>query len=211
MPEKSHDPVVAAAGVIGALQTVVSRRMRAVDPVVVSVCQLRAGSAFNIIPEEVWMRGTVRTLSAGVRERVPSILEDVARGAASAHSCTVGLEYVRGTPVLANDPSCVEHLRRAHERAVGVSKDARGTEARREDITPSMGGEDFAFYLQRVGGALGFLGSSDGTERTSFPLHSPRFDIAESVLELGARTRAGVAGERAGRSRPEGDSTRGAE
>ncbi len=194
MPEKAHDPVIAAAAVIEALQTVVSRRVSALDPIVVSVCELRAGSAFNVIPEEVWMRGTVRTLSASVREKVPSMMEDIAKGAASAHSCAVSLEYVHGTPVLVNDGSCVAHLRRAY----GRTAEALGRKPCHRDIQPSMGGEDFAFYLQRVKGALAFLGSSDGTERTSFPLHNSRFDIDESVLATGALALATVAVERAG-------------
>ncbi|MBI3828342.1 MAG: amidohydrolase [Planctomycetes bacterium] len=176
MPHLSHDPVSTAAEIVLALQTIVARRIDPLDPAVVSVCQIDAGSAFNVIPQACRLIGTARSLSAHVRERLPELIEEIAQGVARAHGLQAKCDYLQGTPVLVNRKESADKMAKAM-RALG-GKDS--------EIRPTMGGEDFAYYLERMPGCFGFLGAGDGSPGTGQCFHHPRFNIDETALAWGS-------------------------
>jgi len=183
MPHQTRDPVHASARVITALQQISSRRVDPLDPVVVSVCAVHGGNAFNVIPDKVEMKGTCRTLSASLHEKLPGMIEEVATRAAQACGCEAELGLDRGTPVLENE-------RGSYEKLTGRFRSLGGTV---HEIQPTMGGEDFAYYLQKVPGAFAFLGVGGDGSVDRAKLHSGRLNIDEEALPLGAALLASMA------------------
>jgi len=184
IPHQARDPVVAAAAVITALQTAVSRRIDPLEPAVVSVCTLEAPGAFNIIPERVRLSGTCRSLSPEVHAALPGLVRQIAAGAARGAGCRVRCRYARGTPVLANSAPAVARLRRLWSTLAAARPGPARPEPPLAESRPTMGGEDFAFYLQRVPGAFAFLGAAPPGGRPA-GFHSPHFLINERALGLG--------------------------
>ncbi|MBV9850679.1 MAG: amidohydrolase [Armatimonadetes bacterium] len=174
-PHLSADPVVAAAQVILALQTLVSREIDPVEPAVVSVTQVSAGTAPNVIPETVRLAGTVRTHSNAVREAIPERMRRVVEGVCAAGRAHAEIHFRQGTPPLVNDPS-----------VAALIADAAGETLGRENVIllphASMGAEDFAEYLAYAPGALLRLGLGQPT-----PLHAPTFDFPDAALPVGVR------------------------
>jgi amidohydrolase len=181
-PDVTVDPVVAAAEVVIAAQTIVSRFTSPLEPVVVSFTTVHGGRVHNIIPDEVTMTGTVRTFDPATQLAVKRRLEEVCGAACRLFGATAAFTYIDGYPPLVNDAGSVELVRRVAAREFGA--------AAVRDVKPVMGGEDFAYYLQRVPGAFALLGIGDGRPH---PHHSARFDIDEGVLPLGVRLLAAVA------------------
>ncbi len=181
-PNLTVDPVVAAAEVVIAAQTIVSRFTSPLEPVVVSFTTVHGGRVHNIIPDEVTMTGTVRTFDPATQLAVKRRLEEVCEATCRLFGASAAFTYIDGYPPLVNDPGSVDLVRRAAVRELGA--------AAVQDIAPVMGGEDFAYYLQRVPGAFALLGIGDGHPH---PHHSARFDIDERVLPLGVRLLAAVA------------------
>jgi len=175
MPHLTRDPVLAAAETIMALQAIVARRVDPFDSAVVSVCRMDAGSAFNVIPARAHLTGTARSLSRLVRERLPLWIEEIAVGVTAAHGQKAQVSYVHGTPVLVNPAEYVERMSHAFCALGGSVQEAK----------PTMGGEDFAFFLEKIPGCFGFLGASDGTPATSQCFHNPRFNLDERALAWG--------------------------
>jgi amidohydrolase len=192
MPQMARDPVVAAAAVIGALQTAVSRRTSPLEAAVVSVCTLSAPGAFNVIPERVALSGTCRSLSAAVHAALPGLVRGIAVETARGYGCRVRFRYRRGTPVLVNAAESVARVRRLWSALAG---EFGGGLAEAE---ATMGGEDFAYYLQRVPGAFSFLGAGPDRGRAA-PFHSPRFAIDERALVLGTALHISLALDGTGR------------
>ncbi len=178
MPEQTADPVIAAAQIILALQTVVSRSISMTDSAVVSVTQLDAGTADNVIPESVRLRGTVRTLDAGVRERVCTRIRELARAIAAAFGCTAEVGLRTSYPPLINDGRVVDFALASAER-VGFAPQALLT------LPPQGGGEDFAYYCMEAPAAFAFLGARNEAKECTYPHHHPRFNIDEDALPLG--------------------------
>jgi len=175
MPHRAIDPVLVAAHVITALQSLVSRRRDPFEEGVVSVTQVAAGHAFNVIPQQAALRGTVRTFGGKFYEDAPALVTDTARGIARAFGADATVEFRRLTRALINDPAMAALMRSVGEEVVGKS---RVTENIR-----TMGGEDMSHFLNQVPGCFAFVGSArpDGT---SHPHHSPRFDIEEAALPI---------------------------
>jgi amidohydrolase len=188
MPHLTRDPVLCAAEIIMALQAIVARRVDPLDSAVVSVCQMDAGSAFNVIPPRARLIGTARSLNAQTRDNLSQWIEEIAVNIARAHGQKARLDYLRGTPVLVNQKDSTEHMGRSF-RALG------GTESL---INPTMGGEDFAFYLEKIPGCFGFLGAGDGSPETSQCFHHPRYNIDEKALPWGAALFVQMVCDRAG-------------
>lgn len=183
-PHETRDAIVAAAHVVTALQTIVSRRLSPLHPAVVSVTCMQGGSAFNILPESVSLRGTCRSFDAEVGDRLPAIVAEIADGTARAFGCAAATAYRRLTPALVNDPGEAERARRVASALAGG-----------ERVVPAcrtMGGEDFSEFLLRVPGAFAFVGAarSDGARG---PHHAPDFDFDERALPLAARLLEGFA------------------
>ncbi|HEY6224920.1 MAG TPA: M20 family metallopeptidase [Gemmatimonadales bacterium] len=186
MPHRAIDPVLAAAHVITALQSLVSRRRDPFEEGVVSVTQVAAGHAFNVIPPQATLRGTVRTFGGKFYDDAPRLVEDTARGIAQAMGAAASVEFRRLTGPLVNDPAMAELMNDVAQDIVGKNR-VKGN-------IRTMGGEDMSYFLKQVPGCFAFVGSAKA-DGTSFPHHSPRFDIDEEALPIAAelltRTAAG--------------------
>jgi amidohydrolase len=176
-PHRAADPIVAAAQVVTALQTIVAREVSPVEPAVVTIGSVHGGQAFNVIPDEVILTGTVRTFDAALRRSMPERIGRVAGGVAAALQCRAEVEVKTGNPAVVNDAGVAEVARRAARRVVG--------EARVVSPEPTMGGEDMAVYFERVPGCFVFVGSSNAARGLDQPHHSPRFDFDEDALAVG--------------------------
>ncbi len=187
MPHQTRDPVPVAAEIITAIQTLVTRRFSAAEATVITIARLDAGSAHNVIPDTVVLRGTIRTLSAERRQAVRAALQTLVAGIAQAHECLGEVRFKDGFPVTINDP-------RAVDLAQQVASALPGGEFERLS-DPIMGAEDFSYVLERVPGMMGFLGvAADGADWASCcGIHSSRMVVDEAVLPRGAAFLAGCA------------------
>ena len=177
MPHQTVDPIAAVAQVVTALQTVVSRNVSPLEPAVVTVGSVHGGDAFNIIPAQVELSGTIRTYSPQVRETVLRRVRAVIEGVAASCGAEAELEIVRLTPAVINDAAVAGVVRAAAEAVVGPENVLLGER--------TMGSEDAAYFMQDVPGCYFFLGSANADRGLSAPHHNPRFDIDEDVLPLG--------------------------
>jgi amidohydrolase len=176
-PHRSADPVVAAAHVVVALQTIVAREVSPLDSAVVTLGAIHGGQAFNVIPDEVTLTGTVRTFDPELRRAMPERIRRIAAGVAEALRCEAEVEVRPGNPAVVNDAAVADLARRAAARVVG---DERVVEPE-----PTMGGEDMAVYFERVPGCFVFVGSANAARGLAQPHHSPRFDFDEEALAIG--------------------------
>ena len=178
MPQGSIDPVVCAAHMVTALQSLVSRNTDPFQQLVVSVTQLRAGSAFNIIPETAWFNGTIRLFDRELWTRVPGQFERVVKGVAAAFGCEAEILYERGNMPTVNDKAMCAFARAAATSVVGAAN-------LRDDVR-TMGGEDFSSFLARVPGVFIAVGSRNEGKGLVHEHHHPRFDVDEESLRIGA-------------------------
>ncbi|GGP36809.1 M20 metallopeptidase family protein [Saccharothrix coeruleofusca] len=180
MPHDAIDPVPPAAAMVGALQTMVARRVSVHHPAVVTVGHIKAGTTNNIIPETALLEGTIRTLSEETRQLVRRELKQVCQHVAAAHGCAARVEVVPGYPVTVNDEVVAP-------RVLEVTAAALGSRwvAPMED--PLMGAEDFSYVLREVPGAIAFLGACPrGVELAKAePNHSSRVLFDEAAMEHG--------------------------
>jgi amidohydrolase len=186
MPQECTDPVVVAGHVITALQTVISRSIAMTDSAVVSITRMQAGSATNIVPDTAELEGTIRALDDAVRTCVCTRVREIAEGIAAAHGARADVDVRPGYPTLVNDAHAVERMVTAAHR-LGWNESAIQT------LPPQGGGEDFAYYAQKVPAAFAFLGAAPDDPATAFPQHHPKFAINEEVLPLGAALLAELA------------------
>ncbi|AWW73304.1 amidohydrolase [Erythrobacter sp. KY5] len=189
MPHDCADPIPAAAAIVSALQAMVTRRFKASDAVIVTVARMEAGTTFNVIPDEAVLQGTIRTLSHDHREKVHDLLSQTARATAEAHGVVAEVAIERGFPVTICD-----------ERAVRLGqKVARGLgdidEGWHDLPAPIMGAEDFSYVLEKVPGAMFFLGVAPEGDNWSAccAIHSPRMHVDETALPRGVAMLAGCA------------------
>lgn len=176
MPDKGADPIIAAAQLILALQTIPSRRLSPLDSAVISVTQINAGEAINVIPETAVIKGTVRCLQSPVRDKVQALIGQFVEQLPVTFDVKGQLTYLVGYPVTENHPQAASMVRRAAVAAVGESKVQWG-------CNPSMASEDFSFMLQACPGAYLWMGV-DG-EKPSAALHNPYYDFNDQVIEPG--------------------------
>jgi amidohydrolase len=176
-PHQAVDPVAIAAQVVTAIQTIVSREVEPLDPAVVTVASLQAGTAFNIIPDRAVLRGTCRTFRKATRKLVRKRVEQVAKGVARALGGRAEMEYEEFAPATVNDPAVAAIAREAAAAVVG-EKNVVAAE-------PSMGGEDMSLYLEKVPGCFAFVGMRNERRGIVHPHHHPRFDIDERSLAVG--------------------------
>ncbi len=183
MPHLVVDPVVAAAQVISALQTIASRNVNPVDPVVVSICSMQTSQvgAFNVVPEHVRLVGTVRSFRPETRDLAEQRLKQICSKTAEAMGCTAEITYTRGYPATINSA-------REAQFAAGVGERLFGKGNVFTEHEPTMGGEDFSYMLQARPGAYVFLGQGSGPHSTQGGcfLHNPGYDFNDEVIPLGA-------------------------
>ncbi len=176
-PHQTVDSIVTAAQIVTALQTVVSRNVSPLETAVVTVGMIRGGDAFNVIPPQVDMRGTIRTFSPQVKEMVRQRVCEVVERVAMAYGAEAGVDIVPLTPAVINDAEVAEVVRAAAEAVIGLENVFSGER--------TMGSEDAAFFMQDVPGCYFFLGAANAARGLNAPHHNPRFDIDEDVLPLG--------------------------
>jgi len=185
-PHLGVDPVVIAAELVGALQSIVSRNTSPFDSAVLSVTQIHAGDAYNVIPDEAVIRGTVRTYTTDVLEAIEARMQRIATTLPQAYSATGELEFVRGYPPLVNWEAPTQFAAKVAEDVFGAENVDRNTPA-------SPGSEDFAFFLQQVPGCYLFLGNGQGEHRLNSyhgmgpcMLHNSNYDFNDALLPIGA-------------------------
>jgi amidohydrolase len=178
-PHLTVDAIVVAAQVITALQTVVARTVDPLDAAVLSIGMVKGGYNFNIIADKVELRGTVRTLSRKLRPEMPKRIEAIVRGITEGFGARFDLDYVQRYPATINHESGVELF-------LGVAQKALGND--KVHLTPpSMGAEDFSYYLEKIPGAFWWIGChKDDAEDPGYGLHHPSFDLDERCLPVGA-------------------------
>ena len=177
MPHLSVDALEVGTQVVNALQRIVSRKMDPLEPTVVTIGTFHAGTAFNIIPAEAEMSGTTRTFNPDIWNSWEARIAKVVRGVCDSMGCDFELKFSKGYPVTINDASMAEIVRGCAAKVVGEDR----------VVVPrkTLGGEDFAYYLQRSQGCYFALGvGRDG----AVPVHNPAFDFNEDVMLLGMET-----------------------
>jgi amidohydrolase len=174
VPNLTSDPIVAAAQVINAFQTIVSRNISPLKTAVVTVGSIRGGEAFNVIPAEVELKGTLRTFEPEVRDTVVRRLNEIAVSIALGMSCQAEVEIQSITPAVVNDPGVTNRVQQvARELLPQDTLDFQST---------TMGAEDMAFMLEKVPGCYLFIGSANKERKLDAPHHSSHFDFDEAIL-----------------------------
>jgi amidohydrolase len=184
-PHRAIDPVVTAAHLIVALQSLVSRETDPLQSAVVTVGRIQGGDARNVIPDQVLLQGTVRTFDPALRQAMPQRLERIARGVTEAFGGKYELSYRFGYPCLVNDAAMAEVVRAAARPVVG--------EEHVVVAPPVMGAEDMSYFLQRVPGCFFRVGSANAERGLTRPHHNPCFDFDEAALPIGVEVLAGAA------------------
>ena len=188
VPNLTVDPILAAAQIVSAAQSIVARNVGPLETAVVSFTMLHSGTAFNVIPHEATLEGTIRTFDAGVRLKVLERFEQITRGVASAMGCQVEMNVKRLTPALVNADEVTASVQ---ETARRVLPDAH------HDNTPylTMGAEDMAFMQEKVPGCYFFIGSANSERGLNYGHHHPKFDFDEEALVRGAALMAASAAD----------------
>jgi len=167
VPQESIDPIVITCQIVNALQTIVSRKISPLDPVVVTCGKIQGGDSFNVIPNEVELEGTIRTFNEETRKLVPCIMEDLVRGITTSQGATYEFKYKANYPALLNNTDMTNFAKKSLEKIVG-----------KENVfdlkEPNMGGEDFAYFAQKVPSAFMFIGIADN-ESEPVIHHNPYF------------------------------------
>lgn len=187
-PHAALDPIPIACEIVQALQTMVTRTIDVFDPTVVTVGRISAGTTNNIIPETAVIEGTIRAISERTRAKVRDGIRRVAEGVSAAHDAQVIIEFHDGYPVTVNNPGSADF-------ALDVAAEVVGAKATVRLPNPVMGAEDFSYVLNRVPGAMVFLGGT-GTDRnpaTAAPNHSNRVMFDEAAMVNGVAVYSAMA------------------
>lgn len=188
MPHNAQDPVPVACEIVTALQSLITRRFDPADPVVVTITQIEGGTAHNVIPDRATLKGTMRSLSAGNRAKLHDAVRRLAGGIADAHGISATVTIQEGFPVTVCNAQAVDLGERVTQTMFGPESFLRMGE-------PIMGAEDFSYILEKVPGAMFFLGAAHAGDDWAkcCGIHSPRMVLDESILPQGAALLAGLA------------------
>ncbi len=184
-PHRGVDPIMVAVNIAQAWQTIISREKSPLDTAVLSITQIHAGSATNIIPDEAVMIGTVRTFTTAVLDLIEQRMQDMATGIAAGFNATVDFGFKRNYPPLLNHPEQTATAVDAMRAVVGLDKV-------NDNVEPTMGAEDFAFMLQAKPGCYVFLGNGEGDHRAAghglgpCQLHNASYDFNDNLLPIGS-------------------------
>ena len=184
-PHTTIDPVLAAAQVVNALQSIVARNVAPLQSAVISVTMIHSGDAFNIIPQTVEMQGTIRTFDPQVRSRVLERFNQVVNNVTQAFECTAEIELRSITPAVVNDPEITRRVRQVAE-TLQIGSDMPLTFS-------TMGSEDMAFMMQGIPSCYFFVGSSNPGKGLNYSHHHPKFDIDEASLPRAVALMTGAA------------------
>lgn len=176
MPQFAKDPIISAALIINQLQSIISRNTPPLETAVLSVTEIHGGTAYNIIPDKVTIRGTTRHFSQSIQNMIETRIKAVAEGVAAAGGVKADIRYEKRYPALINTEKETEMAISAAAQVVGEKKVIK-------DLPPIMGSEDFAFMLQKCPGA--YMGIGSGTADRPANLHQTNFDFNDQILETG--------------------------
>ena len=177
-PHYSIDPILAAAQVINALQSIVSRNVPPLEPAVVTITSIHGGEAFNVIPPEVLLKGTIRTFDSSVRDLVLQRFREIVTGVSQTMGCGVDLELKSITPAVINDATITNQVKDVASSLL--------PEFSIHSSTRTMGSEDMAYMMEDIPGCYFFVGSSNAEKELDASHHHPRFDFDEDVLPYAA-------------------------
>lgn len=179
-PHLGCDPIVTACEAVLNLQQVVSRELDPTEPAVVTIGKISAGTATNVIPDAAGIEGTARTLNDETRAKVRRAIERRCTGVAEANDGELRFDWIEGYPPTVNDPAMADYVAR-------IAKQTLGPDRYFAVPRPSMGGEDFAYYLEKVSGCF-FLVGVEPLDRDTYPsLHSDRYDFTDAAIAVGLR------------------------
>ncbi len=176
MPQTVVDPIVIASSIVTTLQTLVSRETDPIDQSVISITSFHGGTAFNIIPESVELKGTLRTFNANTRSYLHQRILTIVKNLAETLRGSAEIEWIEGSPAVVNDASYTERLRQVATQALGESKVLRSAQI--------MGGDDMSLWLQKVPGCYFFVGSGNPEKASDYPHHHPKFDVDEAAFPI---------------------------
>ncbi len=182
MPQDTVDPILVASHLVVNIQSIVSRNVDPLKPMVVSFGTMEGGTIYNIIPNEVVLTGTVRTFDPSLQAFAETRLKEITEETSKAFGATSEFKYEKGYSPLVNDAAMADFVLETAKKTLGEESIAT--------IDPVMGGEDFAYFLEKVPGAFFFFGVGDGME---FPHHHPAFDLDERALPLATLLMASLA------------------
>jgi amidohydrolase len=184
MPHNGADPLYAVSQLVPALQSIITRNKKPIDTAVLSITQIHAGFATNVIPDDAWLGGTIRTFTTPVLDLIEQRLREIATNTATAFNCVAEIEFDRNYPPLINHPTEAAF-------AESIVRQAFGDAYVVDDLEPTMTSEDFAFMLEKVPGCYLFIGNGEGSHRLSghglgpCNLHNPSYDFNDKLLPIG--------------------------
>ncbi len=176
-PHLGVDAIVAASAIVTDLQSIVSREIDPLEPAVVSIGKINGGFNFNVICNEVVLEGTTRSFNQGIQNRFPSIIKRIVDNTASSFNAKAEIDYIIGSPSCANDPALAQIAKSGITKLYG--KDVITS------FEKTMGGEDFAYFIQTIPGIIAFLGGGNKEKNTTYPHHHEKFNIDEDALPVG--------------------------
>ena len=179
-PEKGVDPITIASHIVISLQEVIAREIAAPRPAVLTVGKIAGGFAFNVIPSEVEIEGTIRAFEDEVRQHLAKRIGEISSSVAATFRGSCDYEMDWGAPPVVNDDAMAKLAGDAAKKALGAEHVIT------EVPSPNMGGEDFAYYLEQKPGAFMFLSSANPAKNTNIPHHNPKFDLDEDVFYKGS-------------------------
>lgn len=187
MPELSVDPIVVSAYIITALQTLISRETSPFSPAVITIGVVKAGTAFNIIPETAELHGTMRAFSKEHREKLIRRIGEVGHGIASSMGATCDIRIFDGCPPCTNDSAMTEVVQKVAVESVGGDKVDEG------EVVLTTGSDDMAYFLRAVPGCYFIVGAKNDEKGANYPHHHPRFNVDEDAMPIGVEVLARAA------------------
>ncbi|WP_094546333.1 M20 metallopeptidase family protein [Petroclostridium xylanilyticum] len=179
MPHAAVDPIVIGCHVVNTLQTIVSRKIDPLNPAVISICYFHSGTCTNVIPDTATIKGTARTIDPELRRKIASLIEETVAGVVKAMGGEYEFDFKYLYPPTINDDIITDVLANSASKIIGKSNILWGRE-------PSMGGEDFAYFAEKVPSTFFRLGCGNPEKGITHPIHSTKFDVDEDCIAVGA-------------------------
>jgi amidohydrolase len=185
LPHNGRDPVLTAVQIANGLQSIITRNKKPLDTAVLSITQIHAGDAVNVVPNEAWIAGTVRTFTTETLDLIESRLRKIAESTADAYDCSVDISFLRNYPPTVNSSAEARF-------AAEVMRELVGDDCVDANVEPTMGAEDFSFMLLEKPGCYAFLGNGDGGHREAghgagpCMLHNASYDFNDQLLPVGS-------------------------
>lgn len=185
MPHNGHDPVFAAVQIANALQGIITRNKKPIDTAVLSITQIHAGHATNVVPDEAWLGGTVRTFTDATTDLIESRMRAICPSIAAAFDCEAIVDFTRTYPPTVNDEAATQF-------AADIIADTFGEDYLDRHVDPTMGAEDFSYMLKARPGCYAFIGNGEGEHRGQHggmgpcSLHNPSYDFNDALLPIGS-------------------------